>query len=361
MLAAIHPAKRVRTVVDRRQVISGIAVVAAAAGPAAAQTPPVRRFGAAAMKENFVDDPRYREALIKHCDVIVPMNDLKWEALRPGRDVFAFEDADRILDFARANGKSVRGHTLCWYDGMPAWAKTMADRREAERELNRHIERVVSHYAGRIPSWDVVNEAIAHDPDNQGPWRDTIWRRLLGPEHVEIAFRAAAKADPTAELVYNDYDFETTDPREARRRREAIALVQRLQDKKIPIHAIGLQAHLYAEKTIDRNGLAAFARDLKKLGVKLLVTELDVIDWKLPASQDERDRLAARHVERFLEAVTAEGPLDTLITWGITDRYSWIHDTFKREDKAQARPLPLDATYRPKPMMKVIERFRKAS
>jgi endo-1,4-beta-xylanase len=328
---------------------------------ALAQSPRVRRFGAAAMKENFIDDPRYREALVRHCDVIVPMNDLKWEALRPGRDVFAFDDADRILDFARTHNKAVRGHTLCWYDGLPAWAKAMTDRREAERELNRHIERVVGHYAGRIPSWDVVNEAIAHDPDNQGPWRDTIWRRLLGPEHVEMAFRAAAKADPKAELVYNDYDFETTDPREARRRREAIALVQRLQDKKIPIHAIGLQAHLYAEKTIDHDGLAAFARDLKKLGVKLLVTELDVIDWKLPAAQEERDQRAARHVERFLEAVTAEGPLDTLIAWGITDRYSWIHDTYKREDTAQARPLPLDATYQPKPMMDVIERFRKAA
>ncbi len=338
----------------------GLAAAAAAFAPASAQSALVRRYGAAAMKENFVDDPLYREALIRHCDVIVPMNDLKWEALRPARDVFAFDDADRILDFARAHGKAVRGHTLCWHDALPAWAKTMTDRREAERELNRHIEHVVGRYAERIPSWDVVNEAIAHDPDNQGPWRDTIWRKLLGPEHVEIAFRAAAKADPKAELVYNDYDFETTDPREARRRREAIALVRRLQDKKIPIHAIGLQGHLYAEKTIDQDGLARFARDLKALGVKLIVTELDVIDWKLPAPPDERDRLAARHVERFLQAVTAEGPLDTLVTWGITDRYSWIHDTFKRQDRALARPLPFDSDYRPKPMMEVIRRFRGA-
>jgi endo-1,4-beta-xylanase len=343
---------------SRRAIIAGLA--ASAAAPAARAQAPRMRFGAAAMKEDFVADSRYRDALVKHCDVIVPMNDLKWEALRPTRDRFAFEDADRILDFARANGKSTRGHTLCWYNGMPAWTKGIATRQEAERELVQHIEKVVGRYAGRIPSWDVANEAIAHDPEKQGVWRDTLWQRLLGPEHIDIAFRAAAAADPRCELVYNDYDLETTDPREERRRQEAIAIVRRLQDKKIPIDAIGLQAHLYAEKTIDSDGIARFVRTLKAMNVRVLVTELDVIDWKMPSDAAARDRHAAQHVERFLSALSSEGPIDTLISWGITDRYSWVHDTFKRRDWAKARPLPLDADYRPKPMMDVIERFRRA-
>jgi endo-1,4-beta-xylanase len=343
---------------DRRKVLAGLAA-GAWTGPAAAQTPRRMRFGAAAMKENFLDDPLYRDALVKHCDVIVPMNDLKWEALRPTRGQFAFEDADRLIAFAKSNGKAVRGHTLCWYGGMPAWTKGIATRLEAERELVTHIERVAGNYAGRIPSWDVVNEAIAHDPASQGVWRDTIWSRLLGPEHIDIAFRTAAAADPKAELVYNDYDLETVDPREERRRAEVLNLVRRLQDRRIPIHAIGFQAHLYAEKTIDPDGIARFVSALKALGVRILVTELDVIDWRLPASPSERDRLAARHVDAFLSALTAAGPIDTLITWGMTDKYSWIHETFKRNDRAVSRPLPLDADYRPKPMMDVIQRFRR--
>jgi endo-1,4-beta-xylanase len=348
-----------RPTLDRRQTLAGLA--AGLAAPAAAQNRPRLRYGAAAMKENFNADPLYRDALIKHCDVIVPMNDLKWEALRPTRDQFSFQDADRLLDFARRNGKATRGHALCWYGGMPAWTKGIATRKDAERELISHIERVASRYAGRIPSWDVVNEAIAHDPATQGVWRDTLWQRLLGREHIDMAFRAAAAADPKAELVYNDYDLETNDPREERRRMEVIALVRHMQDKKIPIHAIGLQAHLYAEKTIDPDGIARFVRALKALGVKVIVTELDVIDWKLPASTAERDRRAAEHVERFLSAVTAEAPLETLITWGLTDRYSWVHDTFKRQDTAKGRPLPLDDAYKPKPMMDVIARFRSIS
>jgi endo-1,4-beta-xylanase len=344
---------------DRRQVIAGIAAVAAAGDARAA--PKVARYGAAAMRENFIADARYREALVKHCDVIVPMNDLKWEALRPNRDTFAFKEADEILDFARANGKAVRGHTLCWYGGMPAWAKALNDRRDAERELIRHIETVVGRYAGRMPSWDVVNEAIAHDPEKQGVWRDTVWQKLLGPAHVEIAFRTAAKADPKAELVYNEYDLETTDPREERRRQETLNLVRRLQDKKIPIHAIGFQAHLYLERSIDADGIGRFVRELRKLGVKPVVTELDVIDWKIQHLAPERDRIAAAHVDRFLGALASEGQIDTLITWGITDRYSWVNEVFKRPDGLAPRPLPLDDTYRPKPLMAVIERYRRGT
>ncbi len=343
---------------DRRQVIAGSAAVALSSG--AAQASGGARYGAAAMKEDFQADPRYRDALVRHCDVIVPMNDLKWEALRPSRAQFAFDDADRMLAFARDNRKDVRGHTLCWYGGMPAWANAMTDRRDAERELNRHIETVVGRYAGRIPSWDVVNEAIAHDPATQGVWRDTIWRRLLGPEHIDIALRAAAKADPKAELVYNDYDLETTDPREELRRNEVLNLVRRLQDRKIPIHAVGFQAHLYAERTIDADGIGRFVRALRGLGIKILVTELDVIDWKVPGDAAERDRVAARHVDAFLSALAAAGPIETIITWGITDRFSWVHETFRRNDARRGRPLPLDEGYREKPMMGVIRKFRRA-
>jgi endo-1,4-beta-xylanase len=353
---------------SRRTTLSGLAATGlAATGLAAAGlaggTPAIgqarrMRYGAAAMKENFMDDPLYRDALVKHCDIIVPMNDLKWEALRPQRGQFSFEDADRILGFAKSNGKDVRGHALCWFSGLPGWVRTIKTRREAEAELRTHIETVVSRYRGQIPSWDVVNEAIAYDPAKEGVWRDMIWHRLLGPEHIDIAFKTAAEADPAAQLVYNDYDLENNGERQSLRRQHTLALVRRLQDRKIPIHAVGFQAHLYAEQAIDQDGIARFVGELKTMGVKILVTELDVIDWRLPAAEKERDEAAARHVKTFLSAVTAAQPLDALITWGITDRYSWIPEFFKRNDGLPNRPLPLDDQYAPKPMMRVINEFR---
>jgi endo-1,4-beta-xylanase len=351
-------AKTMSHALHRRTVLTGLAASALPAGLVQAAAPRIR-FGAAVMKENFNDDARYRAAIVEHCDIITPMNDLKWEALRPERDKFSFEDADRIIAFAQKTRKEIRGHALCWYNAMPAWAQKLRTRAEAERELRQHIETVVARYKGVISSWDVVNEAIAHDPAPSRPWRDTIWHRLLGQEHIDIAFQTAARTDPAVELVYNDYDYENVGPRFEARRKITIDMIRRLQAKKIPIHGVGIQAHLYAERAIDEEGIASFGADLKALGVKMLVTELDVIDWRLPADIKQRDVAAARHVETFLNAASAAQPGLPVITWGMTDKYSWVGETFPRTDKLAARPLPLDDAYRAKPMMDVIQRLRR--
>ncbi len=318
-------------------------------------------FGSAVMISDFRSDAKLRAQLAKLCDVITPMNELKWDWVRQNRSGFAFENADEIVAFARKNGKAVHGHALLWGDALPAWAKELRDPKETERELVRHVEAVVGKYAGQIASWDVVNEVIAHEPTPASPWRDTVWHRALGPRLVDIAFATAARTDPAARLVINDYDFENDDARTAERRRQVLALVRRLQDLKIPVHEVGFQAHLYAEKAIDRRAVTALARELGRLGVGVRVTELDVIDWKLPADPRERDRLAAEVVTAFLGALIEGQRPQAIITWGLTDRSTWINEVFKRNDSARARPLPLDADYRPKPMMAAIEAARRLS
>lgn len=334
--------------------------VAAASGTALAGERPIP-LGSAAEIGAFRDDPRYRDALRRHCDVIVPMNDLKWQALRHDRARFDFSGADEIVAFAREHGKALRGHALLWGEALPPWAKEMTTRAEAERELVGHIEVVVDRYKGRIATWDVVNEVIAYDPQLGAPYRDTIWQRLLGPEHVEIAFRTAARVDPAARLVLNDFHFEQQIPGAAARRKVALDICRRLKDKGIPVHGIGMQAHLYAEKDVDLDGVHGFMRDLDRLGLDVEITELDLIDWKLPGDAEARDAAGAALVSRFLSAVVAAKQPRAIVTWGLTDRYSWVHDTFPRQDRARARPLPLDADYRPKPMLAVLERYRRGT
>ncbi|WNJ90561.1 endo-1,4-beta-xylanase [Bosea sp. 685] len=345
----------------RDALLAGAGLVAAGltASRAAAQPAPIP-FGSAAQIETFRADPLYRDALKRYCDVIVPMNDLKWEALRHDRAGFDFSGADELVAFAQSNGQALRGHALLWGEALPQWAKAMTSRAEAERELIRHIEVVVDRYKGRIATWDVVNEVIRFDPRPE-PMRDTLWQRLLGPEHVEIAFRTAARVDPKARLVLNDFAFEEPSPLIAARRQTALDLVRKLQDKNIPIHGVGMQAHLYADKPIDAAAVQAFVAALGKLGLDVEVTELDVIDWKLPADAATRDRAAASLVSTYLNAVTTARPPKAIVTWGLSDRYSWIHETFPRQDTAKARPLPLDADYKPKLMMNVLNRYRRSA
>lgn len=353
------------TGMSRREALAGAAGLAAAAGVSGGAAAPGRHspipFGSAAEIETFRNDARYREALLRLCDVVVPMNDLKWEALRHDRAGFDFSGADELVGFALKHGKAVRGHTLLWGMALPPWAREMTTRAEAERELTRHIEVVVDRYRGKIASWDVVNEVIAFDPRERGPWRDTIWQRLLGTDQVEIAFRAAARTDPKARLVINDFNFEEAGAGVAARRKIALELIHRLKDKGIPVHGLGMQAHLYAENAIDVPGLQQFVADLGRLEVDVEVTELDVIDWKLPADAETRDRAAASLVATYLDALVAVRPPRAIVTWGLSDRYSWIHETFPRKDAAKARPLPLDADYRRKPMMTVLERYRRGA
>ncbi len=352
--------------VSRRTLLGGTALVSAigfGALQAMAETAEAMAararipYGAAVMIADFRSDPALRDELIRRCDLIVPMNELKWEALRPAPDRFAFEDADTLLAFAHAHGKRTHGHALLWGDALPPWVRALADPRETERTLIRHIERVVATYAGRIASWDVVNEVIAHDPAPAQPFRDTVWFRALGPRLVEIAFRAAARSDPSAKLVINDYDLENPDARTAARRLHILDLVRRLQGQNIPVHQVGLQAHLYGERPLDPRGITAFCRELARLGVGVRVTELDVIDWKLPADPRLRDAKIAEITRVFLEAVIEGQRPDSIVTWGLSDRSTWVNDVFPRRDGARSRALPLDADMREKPMWTEIARL----
>jgi endo-1,4-beta-xylanase len=314
-------------------------------------------FGVAVHLDPFRNEPIFRELLKTHAGLIVPMNALKWASLRHTEGKFDFGGADEIIDFAEANGQPIHGHALLWYHANPSWIDAVTSPQLLERLLNEHIETVVGRYAGRIATWDVVNEVVAHDPLTQGKWRKGVWHDILGPRHVEIAFAAAAKADPNCRLFINDYDLEDDSLRTEARQRAILQIVRRLQKKNIPIHGVGLQAHLYAERRTGRENLIKFVRELKTLGLEVAVTELDVIDWKLSADPVVRDRAVVATVKEFLDAITEAGPVRNITTWGLSDKYSWIKDVFPRDDSATARPLPFDRDWNQKPLFDLIKKY----
>lgn len=345
----------------RRSLLAGAAAAclapAAHAGTQAARS--VRRvpFGAAVELRPFRTDVHYTELLKQHCDLIFPMNALKWDSLRYKRDVFNFPPAEEIVAFADRLGRRSHGHTFLWYNALPVWTAALSTPAEAERVLVEHIEHTGGHFAGRLESWDVVNEVVAFDPRSEGPWRSGLWFELLGPDHVEIAFRAARVADPQALLGINDFDLEFEGERYDRRRQIVLDIVRHLQDRGVGVDYVGLQGHLYPEVPIDGRATGMFIRELERLGVGYMITELDVIDWKLPLEVEPRDRMAAQHVDDFLDATFSAALPISLATWGLSDRYSWIADVMPHRGGGQSRPLPFDAELRPKPMFQVIERY----
>jgi endo-1,4-beta-xylanase len=316
-------------------------------------------YGAAVRSDALASDASYRAAIIANCQIIVPEGAMKWPDIHPARGAYRFEQADALIDFARQNQIEIRGHTLAWYGGMPAWTDGIDSPSEAERELIDHIETVVSRYRGAIPSWDVVNEPLVDWPENATSLRPSIWTKQLGPNYLPIAMRAAAATDPDARLVLNEYDVEFKGPRFAARRKALLQLLRSLRDQDVPLHGVGLQAHLFADRTIDRDGLQAFLAEIKALKLDVLITELDVIDYELPGDVSTRDALVAGMAGRFLEAVCDVVRPKAILTWGLSDRYTWVPTYFKRRDGMPNRPLPFDVDLRRKPLFDVIETFRR--
>jgi endo-1,4-beta-xylanase len=320
-----------------------------------AQVPRRVPFGAA-LQSQYLGDSRYVSLFEKHCDIILPMNELKFGLVHPGPEAYAFEAADAVLDVANRAGRASRGHAVIWWNELPDWLTAGSDARTAEAALRRHVETVVGRYAGRLASWDVVNEVVAHEAPPESPLRDSFWQKVMGPRHIPVAFRAVAEADPKARLVLNDYDLEFRGERFDRRRAVVIEIVRQLQDAGIRIDAVGIQGHLYAEQRIDIPALAAFGTALKRQGVELMVTELDVIDWKISGGAEAQDRAAGRIVADFLDGVFAAGRPAAVIAWGLSDRYSWIPDVMPHPDGTPSRPLPFDKDDRPKSWFDLIER-----
>jgi len=314
-------------------------------------------FGAAIQFEPFEGDPDYRLPYVSQCDLVLPMNELKFGLLRPERGEFRFGPADRLVDWALANGQTSRGHAFVWWSTNPDWLEAITEEAEAERVLLEHIERTADHFRGRLASWDVVNEVIAHEPGEAGgPLRDSIWLRRLGPRHIPLAFAAAARADPRARLVINDYDLEFAGDRYDRRRSVMLDIVRQLQDANHRVDAVGIQGHLYSHLKIDREALARFGRDLKAMGVGLLATELDVIDFQVRGDADAIDEAAGVVVGDFLDGLFAGQRPEAVITWGLSDRYSWVSDVMPRTDGTPARPLPFDPQGRPKAWYEALRR-----
>jgi endo-1,4-beta-xylanase len=230
----------------------------------------------------------------------------------------------------------------------------LEDRADAVRAVHDHIARVCGHFAGRVQSWDVVNEAINLKHGRPDGLRRTVFLDLIGPEYLDIAFRAARQADPKAALVYNDFDFELGISWEADRRRVLLGLLDGFKKRGVPIDAVGLQSHLRTDTfdRFDEKVFADFLRELADRGLAILLSELDVSDRNAPADIARRDRLVASVYRRYLDVALANRAVTAVISWGLTDADRWVNsgtNPERRADGLPARPLPFDADYVPAP------------
>ena len=330
-----------------------------------------RRFGSAigwngrTAESGSIQKPAYTAIVDAECGVIVPENELKWQAIRPAPDTYDFARMDDIVRWAQANGKAVRGHTLLWHrpQWFPQWLNSYDyganPAREAERLLTDHIRTVTDRYRGVIASYDVVNEAIDHDTN--GLMQTSMSRAMGSAEAVlDLAFHTAREQLPAGELVYNDYM--SWEPDHRAHCADVLRLLEGFRKRGVPVDALGIQSHIeiYAIDAAsgvgpyDEAGWRRFLDEVVAMGYKLLITEFDVKDKALPGDIALRDAKVADYARRYFDLMLEYDQLGDVLAWGMVDGFSWLQGFAPRDDGMEVRSCPYGSDYRPKPLREAI-------
>lgn len=307
-------------------------------------------YGSSAYGPYLLPDPAFQQAFVRECAVLTPEVELKMGTVHPAPTRYNFGPGDALLQFTQSNGLKMRGHTLVYGQSTAPWVQSFVTPSNARQVLTDHIQSVCGHYAGKLHSWDVVNEVVAPDDHNPDGLRNSPWLTLIGPDYIPLAFQAARAADPQALLVYNDFGVEYNFPGIDKRREAMLNLLHRLTSQQVPVQAFGLQGHLYgnAVNRMDTNALAGFLKSVSDMGLKILITELDVQDKGLPSDPQARDAAVAQSYSTFLGAVLQNTNVIVVETWGLSDKYTWLTKHAPRDDGQDVRVLPYDAQYLPK-------------
>ncbi|WOI54515.1 endo-1,4-beta-xylanase [Parvularcula sp. LCG005] len=316
------------------------------------------------------NDNNYLELVKEQCSIAVAENDMKWQALRPSPTTFDFSAADALVQFGADNSVTFRGHVLLWEvaERYPGWFDTYDfganPAAEAERMLTQHINTVCGHFASSISSWDVINELV---DNSTGDYRVTPFNQRLGVDNtVDLAFATARAALPDGQLVYNDFmDWGSGDGPQ-RHRDGVLRLLDGMMTRGTPIDALGVQGHIYlgsnGSSPRDEAAWRSFLDDVTGMGLKVLITELDVNDGAVPGTNDYRDSKVADATRQFLDIMFEYTEVEDVLCWGLVDQYSWLQYVNPRSDGLAKRPLPFDNSYEPKPMRDAIaEAFEAAT
>ena len=323
---------------DPGEVVDGVG--AASLRAAAASTG--RYFGSAVSGGGLEGDPRYPAIAAAEFSIMTPENAMKWDATEPALGQLNFREGDLIVNFAQSHNARVHGHALVWHSQLPGYMNYGLSADAVRQAMLNHIKAVASHYAGKIYSWDVVNEAI---DDNQGGalgLRSSIFSDKLGPSFIADAFRAAHEADPQARLFYNDYGAEWNNGKTDR----IFTLVKSLVDAGVPIHGVGLQCHFDGWNMPSRSTIGAVVKRFASLGLKVRFSELDVSMRGYPGNLNDQLNAQGRTYAAIVGACLDSPACDAVIVWQFADSYSWIPGfTGHPEEK----PLPWDNQMQRKP------------
>ncbi|WP_462219363.1 endo-1,4-beta-xylanase [Ferruginibacter sp.] len=291
---------------------------------------------------------------------ITPENIMKCEVIHPQWDKYNFDLADKYVAYGKKNKMFIVGHTLVWHSQLSPFINNIQSSDSLMMFMTNHINTVAGRYAGKVNSWDVVNEALNDD----GTLRKSIFLEKLGEDYLRKAFELAAKADPKAELYYNDYNIE-----QPKKRAGAIKLIKKIQASGTKIDGVGIQAH-WSINGPPLQDIENSIIEFSALGLKISFTELDLTalpnPWDLKGADVNQNfegspfmnpypnglpdslqrKLAKGYEDLFKLFIKYKNKIERVTFWGVNDGQSWLNGW---PIKGRTNyPLLFDSNFKPK-------------
>ena len=291
---------------------------------------------------------------------ITSENIMKCEVIHPQWDKYNFDLADKYITYGKKNKMFIVGHTLIWHSQLSSFVNNIKSRDSLMMFMTNHINTVAGRYAGKVNSWDVVNEALNED----GTLRKSIFLEKLGEDYLRKAFELAAMADPKAELYYNDYNIE-----QPQKRAGAIALIKKIQASGTRIDGVGIQAH-WSINGPPLQDIENSIIEFSALGLKISFTELDLTalpnPWDLKGADVNQNfegspfmnpypdglpdsmqiKLAKGYEDLFKLFIKYKDKIERVTFWGVNDGQSWLNGW---PVKGRTNyPLLFDRNFKPK-------------
>ncbi|MDR2559529.1 MAG: endo-1,4-beta-xylanase [Oscillospiraceae bacterium] len=329
-------------------------------------------------------DGRTAEMFIHHYNFVTAENAMKPAniARTPGDWDFSFHRLDFLVDWALENDINVVGHTLVWHSQSADWLTKNIDgtpltRAEARDNMERYINTVAGHFAGRIYSWDVVNEAFLTSvgslpitPADEGWWRHMLRTERGGNEaspwfaayangideaagehpsdYIYDAFVFARLADPNAILYYNDFNETSAGKREAMAQMTEELNARWLSDPRnddpgrLLVEGIGMQAH-YWTSDLSPVSVELTIMRFAETGARVSITELDIPMGRFGAFEEATEENLRKQANLYRDLfdvfIRHADSIERVTFWGKADHQSWRH---------QGSPLLFDSNFQVK-------------
>jgi len=306
-------------------------------------------------------DSRAAQLIPAQFNSITPENIMKCEVIHPAWNEYHFDLADKFVEYGKKNNMFIVGHTLIWHSQLPAFVKQIKNRDSLMLFMKNHIQTVAGRYAGKVKSWDVVNEALNED----GSLRNSVFLEIIGEDYIRNAFELAAGAAPNTELYYNDYNIE-----QPQKRAGAIALIKKLKAAGVRIDGIGIQGH-WSINGPSLTDIENSILEYSALGLKISFTELDLTclpnPWDLTGSDVNQNfegspymnpypnglpdsvqiKQAKCYEDLFKLFIKHKDKIERVTFWGVNDGQSWLNNWPIRGRTNY--PLLFDRNFNPKP------------